>query len=237
MPYDSEDPGLWPHLLAHIYANRSAPLWKEAENATWFSEQLTVLESSGKLPSGGPPTAPLSAPRLTGREDIPLWLIRHAYLSESYMGFMPPSIASRLGHAFDPIPPGTATTLYDQEYFHPSGRGGSRRGAGGSGDADDKGYIRRLLARLMDAVNGGHMPPPGAVEQLRQMMVPGVGGDGRIVLDAQVRSRCAGNTILMLIIAVLNAQQIENIIAQTEGPGGIPGAFPGEDQEWDDEED
>jgi hypothetical protein len=178
------------HLLAHIYANRSAPLWKEAENAAWFSEQLTVLESSGKIPSGGPPTAPLSSRRICGLEDTPLWLVRHAHLSESYMGFIPPRVASRLGHAFDPIPPATATTIYDNEYFHPSS---GRRVPGLQGDpsgSDQGAYISGVVARLAQLVGGGQNIPQVVVQRLRDLVAHDArNGDGRAMLEVQVSTQ------------------------------------------------
>jgi hypothetical protein len=133
------------HLLAHIYAARNAPLWKDPAMGTWFRAQVDqVIENieSGKHTLSKSVIPPSWADEVGG---MPLWLVRHAFLSESYMGWIPPTIATKLGHAYDPLPPLTAITQYDDAYYagvhvHSS----SSRGSGMMVDVD------RFTERMMD---------------------------------------------------------------------------------------
>ncbi len=210
------------HLMAHLYANRNAPLWKEPDNASWFVAQVKALESSRKVPRGSPSNAfASSSSRLQSHENIPMWLCRHAYLAENYMGFLPPSIQSRLGHAFDPLPPPSATTQYDQTYFHGPVDGSRRRGGDYMGqDQGQAGSLGGLLNRLAEALGGNDNVPEGLMEQLRGMMQRPQGQDGAP--------------------AMVDVQELENILDMAARDIGMPGAFPGgEDDEgnddWDDE--
>ncbi len=100
------------------------------------------------------------------------------------MGFLPPSISSRLGHAFDPLPPATAVTLYDNAYFNPGTSGRRRTGLPG-GDVDAGAYANGLVARLAEAL-GGQNVPQAVLRRLRDLIVPAVqqGADG--MLDVEV---------------------------------------------------
>ncbi|KAI5453261.1 hypothetical protein NCC49_006284 [Naganishia albida] len=140
------------HLLSHIYANRCAPLWKESSVANWFREQVNIVAHdlrSGKRRAAATPI-PFDAQNQTG--NMPLWLIRHAYLSETYMGFMPPDVAAHMGHAFDPIPPFTAKTFYNDAYFH-SRIPTSHRAADSSGSDLQDPNLAGIRDRLMNWVN------------------------------------------------------------------------------------
>jgi hypothetical protein len=83
---------------------------------------------------------------------MPLWLIRHAYLSETYMGFMPPDVAAHMGHAFDPIPPFTAKTFYNDAYFH-SRQPSSHRAVNSSANGLQDPNLAGIRDRLMNWVN------------------------------------------------------------------------------------
>jgi hypothetical protein len=140
------------HLLSHIYANRCAPLWKESSVANWFREQLSTvaddLRSGKRRPSATP--VPFDDQNQTG--NMPLWLIRHAYLSETYMGFMPPDVAAHMGHAFDPIPPFTAKTFYNDAYFHSRIPTSHRAANSSNSDLQDP-NLAGIRDRLMNWVN------------------------------------------------------------------------------------
>ena len=130
-----------------------------------------------------------------------MWLVRHAHLSESYMGFIPPWVASRLGHAFDPIPPDTATTMYDNEYFNPTN---SRRrvpdaqgdGAGG----DPEAYISGLIGRMAQLlVGGGQNIPQVVMQRFRDLVAhDAANGEGMAMLEVQVSNcgrSCSGGQL------------------------------------------
>lgn len=103
--------------MAHIYASRSAPLWRDSALGTWFSAQtdLVLEEVSSSRQSLSKLPIPSEWSKQVGK--MPLWLVRHAFLSESFMGWIPPAIATKLGHAFDPLPPVTSITQYDNAYY------------------------------------------------------------------------------------------------------------------------
>ncbi|TFK33697.1 transcriptional repressor TCF25-domain-containing protein [Crucibulum laeve] len=107
------------HLLSHLYALRSAPLWKEA--GSWFSETISTL--SPTLPSSLPAT-----PRRMGfialfsHITLRFSLYRHIIVLENTLkrlfAFIPRSV---LDHnkslACDPLPPQTAVNKYDEKFF------------------------------------------------------------------------------------------------------------------------
>jgi len=69
---------------------------------------------------------------------LPLFICRHVVCSEStsWIGFLPPMIRNKPVHAYDPLPPTTAVSTYDQSYFNglPArgrGQGGQVQGGGG----------------------------------------------------------------------------------------------------------
>jgi hypothetical protein len=149
------------HLLAHIYVSRSEALWKEASNLAWFESQLPKALSQLRDPVA-----------FQNREDalsmwdfardpmdesetmnVPLFVCRHVVCSEStaFVGFLPQGIRNAAVHAFDPLPPSTAISAYNGDYFAGvkiSGRG-VRGGGGGAGARD---MAEGFMERLMDAV-------------------------------------------------------------------------------------
>lgn len=150
------------HLLAHIYVSRSEALWKEASNLAWFESQLPQALSQLRDPVA-----------FQNREDalsmwdfardpmdesetmnVPLFVCRHVVCSEStaFVGFLPRAIRNAAVHAFDPLPPSTAISAYNGDYFagvKTSGRGVRGGGGGGAGARD---MAEGFMERLMDAV-------------------------------------------------------------------------------------
>lgn len=133
------------HLLAHLYAARNAPLWKDSALGEWFSTQChSVIDGleTGRITRLTPSSSPIPTAWARETGGIPLWLVRHAFLSESYMGWIPPPIAAKLGHAYDPLPPTTGVTFYDEYYRHglrsqdATSSPSSYHGAGGVGGFD-----------------------------------------------------------------------------------------------------
>ncbi|OCF31778.1 cytoplasmic protein [Kwoniella heveanensis BCC8398] len=146
------------HLLSHIYVSRSEALWKDEKRIAWFSAQVKLA-----LPKLNEPDAKaarddilalVQSPRdpLDDELSVPLYICRHVLCSEStsWLGFLPPAITSRPFHAYDPLPPTTATSVYDNAYFsgvRQSGRGGRGDGSGGGG-----GVMMDFVGRVFDLV-------------------------------------------------------------------------------------
>ncbi|WWC65095.1 uncharacterized protein I303_107709 [Kwoniella dejecticola CBS 10117] len=142
------------HLLSHIYVSRSEALWKDEKRISWFSAQVALA-----LPKLNDPSAKearddalalIQSPRdpLDEEINVPLYICRHVLCSEStnFLGFLPPLISSKNFNSFDPLPPTTATSVYDNAYF--SGlRSTNQRGRdeGGSG-----GMMMDLINRVFN---------------------------------------------------------------------------------------
>lgn len=148
------------HLLSHIYVARSEALWKETALASWFENQASLVLSELDTPAAQETRADAMAivqtPRdpLDETQNVPLHICRHVVCSEStsWLGFLPPAIRNRPVHAFDPLPPTTSVSAYDNAYF--SGVRPSGRGRGGPGGAGGGGIVDGFMERLMGAMQG-----------------------------------------------------------------------------------
>jgi hypothetical protein len=164
------DEGGWSnvqHLLAHIYVSRSEALWKDPSNLAWFESQLPLaLEVlHDPVAAQNRQDAQTMWTRQLDPIDVelvfPLAICRHVVCSEStsFLGFLPPRIRKMSVNAFDPLPPSTAISIYDDEYFSGLGtseRGGRvRGGAGGVGGGRGgmMGLADGFMERLMEAIN------------------------------------------------------------------------------------
>lgn len=133
------------HLLSHLYAQRSSPLWKDSKRASWFASTVAsvVLRADWNQvrrknlfefykPIG---------PRYSAYRQITI-------LETSYrnlFAFIPREILNVKQLACDPLPPPTATNSYDAIFFKGvddvfSIRHRTRRDAAGD---------QRLLERLI----------------------------------------------------------------------------------------
>lgn len=155
----SDDPTNVIHLLSHIYVARSEALWKEPALTSWFENQvktaLPQLSSVEATELRGDALAIIHVARdpLDETLNVPLFICRHVVCSEStsWLGFLPPAIRNRPVHAFDPLPPSTAISTYDNAYFsgiRPS-RGGARAMPGGGG-----GVMEGFMDRMLGAMQG-----------------------------------------------------------------------------------
>lgn len=149
--------------------SRSEALWKEAATQSWFEKVLpTVLD---QLDSSDAKTRRESAAAcwtihrdpIDEYQSIPLSVCRHVLTSEStaFQGFLPPTIRASNVHAFDPLPPSSATTAYDAEYFGGAPGGGSRGRGGSAAAAAEEGFMERIMGAIAqnpdnwrDAVRG-----------------------------------------------------------------------------------
>ncbi|BGP07100.1 Transcription factor 25 [Rhodotorula toruloides] len=196
-------------LLSELYANRSAPLWKDPASTAWLRKAVvtaaTMLDdqsnedvkigeelfSKGPFPEGYAPAG----------------IIRAAFISEipSVRPYLPPTARSGTFYSFDPLPPtGPNVTHYDDSYFAmlyaaPSfrrrGRGvvpAGLAGRGGGGGTDVAAALRDGLMRML-----------------------GMGAEGpQVELNDELRAE------LLEELAMLNG-----------GGGEMPGGFAGEDED------
>jgi hypothetical protein len=95
------------HLLAHIYADRSADLWKDPRNSSLLSNF-----SLDKAEFASPPTYD------SRTHDA---VFRHVCQFESrrsWQAFIPPRTRGRVGFMWDPLPPSEpGSTAYDEHFF------------------------------------------------------------------------------------------------------------------------
>lgn len=106
------------HLLCHIYADRSAPIWKQAAQAEWLQRAVASL---GAVPLGSKTGA---FARAKAAFDLPslvqLSIFRHTSMYEakrSFQSFIPSEVRQHIGYAWDPLVPGTAISIYNEEFF------------------------------------------------------------------------------------------------------------------------
>lgn len=106
------------HLLSHLYAQRSSPIWKE--EASWFASTVTAEFSS--LPA----SLPVSHRRqdfLSLYENVNLRysVYRHVMVLETtyrrLFSYIPQAVLNVKALQCDPLPPPTAVTSYDDAFF------------------------------------------------------------------------------------------------------------------------
>jgi hypothetical protein len=151
----SSSPTIALDLLAHIYVARNEALWKAPEKLSWLEKTIKIalpqLDDAAARSLRADAHAIIQTPRDLGEDgtlSIPLNICRHVLCSEatSWLGFLPPAIAKRPFHAYDPLPPGTAETAYNAAYFDPVARA---RSAGFRGMMDDQGQMFAQFLRLV----------------------------------------------------------------------------------------
>jgi hypothetical protein len=158
------------HLLSHIYVARSEALWKEPELIAWFQAQVAEV-----LPQMDAPQAisfredaqSMLYPRepIDSEMNTPNFICRHVVCSEStsWMGFLPPRVRNGRIEAYDPLPPSSAVSVYNDEYMS-----GLRPLAHGYEPIQPPAAMR-LLQRFLrgEAMNADDM---GLMERLRQFV-------------------------------------------------------------------
>ncbi|KZT13227.1 DUF654-domain-containing protein [Laetiporus sulphureus 93-53] len=109
------------HLLSHLYAQRSASLWKAVPIASWFA--ATVSSTLSSLPASHDNTTALyrAFAALAAQPAIVHSIYRHVIVLEaSFRGlfsFVPREVLQARSVACDPLPPPTSVSAYDTEYF------------------------------------------------------------------------------------------------------------------------
>ncbi|KAL0948961.1 hypothetical protein HGRIS_009064 [Hohenbuehelia grisea] len=109
------------HLLSHLYVQRSFALWKNSDISSWFAS--TVKDEFSSLPSGDLPHTDLSV-RFNGyfsNIQLRYSIYRHVMVLESsyrrLFSFIPRHVLSAKSLACDPLPPLTAATEYNDDFF------------------------------------------------------------------------------------------------------------------------
>ncbi|KAJ7476899.1 transcriptional repressor TCF25-domain-containing protein [Mycena galericulata] len=205
------------HLLSHLYAQRSSPLWKD--EASWFANTVTAEFSS--LPA----SLPVSHRRqdfLSLYENVNLRysVYRHVMVLETtykrLFSYIPQAVLNVKALQCDPLPPPTAVTSYDDAFFE--------------GTEDLRAFMPSITTRQR-AQQGRDLaqmiPDAGLREQLQAFFnaMPAVQErfpEG-VVQFAQVAAQMDPDEFEALMLAAIAA----NEDAINMGQGGMPGAMPG----------
>lgn len=106
------------HILSHLYVLRCFPLWKE--HASWFSKTISAAFSSlaGSMPHSEKRNAFYE---LYEHTSLRYSVYRHILVLDApfrrLFSFIPREILEGKSLACDPLPPPTALSHYDEEFF------------------------------------------------------------------------------------------------------------------------
>lgn len=191
------------HLLSHIYVSRSEALWKDPAILPWFERIVPSALATLDLPDAaslrGGAAAILSD--LYDSSNVPLNVCRHVVCSEStsFLGFLPPKIRNAPVHSFDPLPPWTATSMYDDAYFAGLRTSQSRDPGGAFGGPMNAGFFRGLLDRIQRGMGQVPEEQREGLEQLRRA-VAGLPDDGEVDLDAVSVAPCSSSAKELMVV-------------------------------------
>lgn len=147
------------HLLAHLYVHRSSALWKLPENSEWLKNAtLSVFRTYGsaRKPSGG---SNIFNPNLSRSVYRHIVTLTDANAVRKLTAFFPREILLAPSLSCDPLPPLTAVSQYDGDFFR--------------GCEDIFAFRPRTQReREMDARNLARMIPDAAVRQQLQVSNP-----------------------------------------------------------------
>lgn len=221
------------HLLSHLYALRSASLWKVKTRGDWFAKTIGILE--GKLPTTTFGTASKStAPSpslfhsLYSRPDLAYSVYRHVVVLESVtragrlFGFLPPNILTAKQLACDPVPPPTRVSEYDGAFFEGAEDPLALRPRG-----------RRDAARMLQQL----VPDPVFRRQLEDVFAANpqfaARFPGGVVEFAQAAAQMPEEVLEDLMIEVANAGGAP-LDEQRAMPGEMPGLEHAQDEDLPD---
>ncbi|KAH8115679.1 DUF654-domain-containing protein [Phellopilus nigrolimitatus] len=226
------------HLLSHLYAHRSSPLWKIPENASWFKETaISVFEAyrankklhplrerlvkqfGNKIDeyTGGAAAQDLIHSDLARSIYRHTGLLADANAARRLTAFFPRELLHAPSLSCDPLPPLTAVSAYDDQFF--SGcedifayRPRTRR---------EREIDERMLARMIPDVNVRH--------QIQALY------DGRPDIQRQFPD---GVAQFAQVAAQLGEDFWDNLLPEFigEADGGMPGRFEDVDNFTDDED-
>ncbi|KAF8607494.1 DUF654-domain-containing protein [Ceratobasidium sp. AG-I] len=176
------------HMLAHLYALRANSLWKNEPHSTWLVSTVTKIED--RL---GSTTPARDIAREHFAQGPTEGMDRHANVADlrAISAYRSPKSNLAVTHAFDPIPPSTSLSTYDETYFQDVPRGGAagdepanNRGQHVPGEFMDDGDEELdiegmdpqiLLNHLMDQAEAGEQArvDPGLIQRLFARFVGG----------------------------------------------------------------
>lgn len=176
------------HMLAHLYALRANALWKNEPHSIWLVSTVTKVED--RL---GSTTSARDIARKHFAEGPTEAMARHASVADlrAISAYRSPKSNLAVTHAFDPIPPSTSLSAYDETYFQDVPRGApsvgetaENRGQHVPGEfMDDDGELdmdnmegidpQVLINHLMDQVEAGDQArvDPGLIQRDRKSVV------------------------------------------------------------------
>lgn len=128
-------------MLAHLYALRANSLWKNEPHSTWLVSTVTKIED--RLGSTTPARDIAREHFAQGPTEA---MVRHANVADlrAISAYRSPRSDLAVTHAFDPIPPSTSLSTYDESYFRDVPRGG----VAGDGPSMDRG--QHIPGEFMD---------------------------------------------------------------------------------------
>lgn len=108
-------------MLAHLYALRANSLWKNEPHSTWLVS--TVTKAEDRL---GITTPARDIAREHFAQGPTEAMDRHANVADlrAISAYRSPKSNFAVTHAFDPMPPSTSLSAYDETYFQDVPRGG-----------------------------------------------------------------------------------------------------------------
>jgi hypothetical protein len=203
------------HLLSHLYAHRSASLWKAPALGPWLASAVSAALPS--LPNAAVASNALFN-ALFGRGELAAAVFRHAAVQDAQLrpllAFVPRSVAARTAFAGDPLPPATAVSTYDDGAF-----------LAGADETDLfalAGGSQRARARELEEV----IPDPAARAQLRALFEahPALAArfPGGIAQFAQLAAQLDEGALDGLMVELAEAA-----VAMGDAGGEMPGAMPG----------
>lgn len=164
------------HLLSHLYAQRSAPLWKSASHMKWFENTANEIRSSLNAQRSNPTRERFL--QMYGSTTLRYSVYRHILvLEQSFRNltpFIPRSVLLAKQLACDPLPPLTASSEYNDAFFAGAEEIFSvrprRRDARALERLIPDAGIRAQIEALFHANPGLARQLPGGVVQFVQMM-------------------------------------------------------------------
>jgi hypothetical protein len=151
------------HALAHLYATRSSPIWKVSSNTDFFTSVLT----STPVPESEPPRIGKRRTFLillsTPHSPLCHSIYRHVLLASQsspsgqaqhykrLMKYFPRDVQAAIGRSFsfDPLPPATASSQYDENYWRGVDSGLNVLGARQAPNGEEaRGALQQLQVKL-----------------------------------------------------------------------------------------
>ena len=217
---DDHSSGLSPpegvlHLLCHLYAQRSAPLWKSAAHTTWFQST-----ANGILPSLNAQRSNSTRGRflqMYASETLRYSVYRHVLvLEQSFRNltpFIPRSVLLAKQLACDPLPPPKAHSEYNDSFFAGAEEIFSVR-------------PRRRDARALERL----IPDAGIRAQFEALFNanPGFGAQfpGGIVQFVQMLAEMPDETLDDMMLELAMGAADVGGGGRGHGGGGMPGGMP-----------